>query len=227
VAPVRTFADRLDAAALQALESIGTRQAYRARTVLVHQGDPSRHVVLILEGWVKVAATARSGQEALLAIRGPGDIVGEMSAVDGRPRSATVRALTPVRALAMDGGRFLDRVLRSRTLATALLVHLAGNLRHADSKRLEYVSSDSSARLAGLLLELCARHGRKTAEGVVIDLPLSQRELATGASMSREAVGRVLRKYRERDVVITRRNRVIVVRPEVLRSLHGNASLDA
>lgn len=223
---VRTFADRLDASARQGLDAIGSPQSYRPRSVLVHQGDPSRHVVLIQDGWVKVTAASRAGHEALLAIRGPGDVVGEMSAVDDLPRAATVLALTPVRALTFDGKRFLEYALATPKAAHALLAHLAANLRQADSRRLEYVSSSSSARVARLLLELAAQRSTATPAGVHIDLPLTQRELAAAASMSREVVARVLRTFRERDLVRTARGHLIVVRPEVLRSLLGSASLD-
>jgi CRP-like cAMP-binding protein len=221
-----SFLAHLDPSERRALSALGTARRYAAKATLFHQGEPSRHVVLLLDGWVKVTSTARSGGEALLALRGPGDILGELSAVDGQPRSATVSALVPVYARVVDGDRFLESLARLPKLALALLAHVAGSLRESDSKRLEYVSSSSSTRLAALVLELAARHGRQTAEGVLIELPLTQRELATAAATSREVVARVLRTLREREVVRTRRRHVIVVQMEVLQSLSGSVPGD-
>lgn len=74
---------------------------YGPRSVLVHQDEPSTHVVIILAGWTKVTRSTANGYEALLALRGPGDVVGEGSAVSGRPRSATVTTLGKVEAVTL------------------------------------------------------------------------------------------------------------------------------
>jgi CRP/FNR family cyclic AMP-dependent transcriptional regulator len=215
----RSFLAQVDPAGRRTLAQLGTSRDYRPRTALFHQGEPSRHVLVLVDGWVKVTLTSRTGEEALLAIRGPGDIVGDQSAVDGKPRSATVTALTQLTARVIDGERFLDCLSHHPAVALGLLRHLSANLRESDYKRLEYVSASSSSRLAALLLSLVAEHGEPSPEGVVINLPLTQRELATAAATSREVVARTLRTLRARDIVRTRRQAIVVMRPEVLRSL--------
>jgi CRP/FNR family transcriptional regulator, cyclic AMP receptor protein len=222
----RSFLARLDPAAREHLAELGTLITYRARSTLFHQGEPTRHVLLLLAGWVTVASTSRAGEEALLAIRGPGDILGELSALDGQPRSATLSAITPVRATVVDGDRFRTALLHRPDLALALLQHIAENLRESDRKRLEFVSTNSSGRVATLILRLATDHGLPSDDGVVIPLPLTQRELATAAATSREVVARALRALRERDIVRTQRQRIVVVRPDVLRSLCQNMSGD-
>ncbi|WP_406074725.1 Crp/Fnr family transcriptional regulator [Micromonospora sp. NBC_01638] len=209
-----------------ALGRLGTHRVYRPRSTLFHQGEPSRHVILILDGWVKVTSSSRTGDEALLALRGPGDILGELAAVDGRGRSATVHVLLAVNALVIDGERFVGSLTQHPAIALALLRYISRNLRESDRHRLEYVSTSSSARIAARVLELAARHGTDTPDGVVIDLPLSQRELATAAATSREMAARTLRALRERDVLRTSRQRIVVVRPDVLRSLCRSVSSD-
>ncbi|MEU7934833.1 Crp/Fnr family transcriptional regulator [Micromonospora echinofusca] len=186
---------------------------------LFHQGDPSRYVLLLLDGWVKVTSVSRDGQEALLALRGPGDVIGDLAAVDGGTRSGTVTTLVPVVANVIEGTQFVDTVVGHPALALGLLRHLARGLRQSDVKRLEYVSASSFGRLAGLLTDLSERHGRPTPDGVVIDLPLSQRELATAAATSREAVARAMRALRDRDILRTGRREIVVVQPRVLRAL--------
>src|SRR5438046_10650422 len=105
-----SFAAQLDPATWEALARYGRLRSYPAWATLFHQGDPSRHVVIVLSGWVKVTSVSRGGNEALLALRGPGDILGELAAVDGGPRSATVTTLMPVTVQAVDGERFVEAV---------------------------------------------------------------------------------------------------------------------
>src|SRR5207248_2281569 len=79
------------------LEVAGRPRRYRARQRLIGEGEPGDHVIAVLGGRVKVSVQTRSGREILLAIKEPGDLVGELSAIDGRPREATSRALGRLR----------------------------------------------------------------------------------------------------------------------------------
>jgi CRP-like cAMP-binding protein len=198
---------------------------YAANAVLFHEGDPSRHVALIERGWVKVTATSRRGWEALLAIRGAGDILGELSAVDGRPRLATVRGLTQVEATVITAERLHSCMTTRPEIAMALLRHLAASLREADGRRAEYGASNGDSRLATLLLELVERHGIPAPEGMLIDLPLTQQDLAASVGVSREVVARTLRVLRSRRIVLTSRRRIVVARPDLLQSLAGSVSM--
>jgi CRP/FNR family transcriptional regulator, cyclic AMP receptor protein len=216
----QSFTAALSRTALATIESLGHVRAYHPGSVLFHQGEPTGHVAVLLQGWVKVVASARNGEEAFLAIRGPGDVLGELSAVDGRPRSATVSALVPVRVRVIQDGRFLEAVTASPELCLALLRHLTAHLRDSDRRRLEYVSTSTFQRLVALLVELADTYGDRRPDGtIVIRLPLTQWDLAAAAAMSREAIARGLRTLRERDLVRTDRRRIALTRPHLMRSL--------
>ena len=92
------------------LEVAGRPRRYRARQRLFREGEPGDHVIAVLGGRVKVSVQTRSGREILLAIKEPGDLVGELSAIDGRPRSATAIALEPVDALVVTAPAFVEFV---------------------------------------------------------------------------------------------------------------------
>ncbi|MFC7529756.1 Crp/Fnr family transcriptional regulator [Actinoplanes sp. GCM10030250] len=206
------------------LDSLGRPLSYRAGKVLFHQADPSTHVAFLIAGWVKVVSGAPSGEEAIIAIRGPGDVLGELSAIDGSPRSATVVALVDVDARVVPGEEFVNAVCGSPELSRALLRHLAVNLRQSDRKRLEYLSTDTFQRLIALLVEMIGSYGHSAADGAVeIRLPLSQQDMATAAAMSRPAVARGLRKLRERGLVETGGRYLVITRPELLRAIHERA----
>ena len=217
---VPTFVKGLPENIRLALLRLGRPTFHRRGTVLLGPRYEGRNVFLIASGWVKILAMARGGEETLLAIRGPGDVIGELSAIDGRPRSAVVEAFADVEAIEISGRTFLEETVHTPELSLALLRHLAAHLRESDLRRVEFISSDTFGRLVVHLLELAAEHGEGDAAGqIVLRLPLTQTDLAGRSAMSREAVARGLRKLRERDLVRTGRRGIVIVRPEQLRLL--------
>ncbi|MFJ2073740.1 Crp/Fnr family transcriptional regulator [Streptomyces anulatus] len=211
------FLARLEKEDRANLLTLGRVLSFPSRSALVHQYEPSAHALLILHGWTKVTASAENGYEALLALRGPGDIVGESAALTGRPRSATVTALAPVRASVIEHGRFREFVSRSPTVSLKLLELTSDRTRAADQRRLEFASMSVRERFAVLLLDLLHTHGRRTDEGIEIDVPLSKQELAGAVGASREMVQRLLKDFRARGIVVTGRRALVIVRPSALR----------
>lgn len=213
------FLARLEKTDRAALLALGHELSFAPRVVLLHQSEPSSHVLFVVEGWTKVTAAAANGYEALLALRGPGDVVGESAALTGRSRSATVTALEQVRTVAVQRDRFTQFLARSPAVSLALLGLTSDRTRAADRRRLEFASMNVRERFAALLLELARTHGRHTAVGIELSVPLSKQELAGSVGASREMVQRLLKELRERGVVITGRRALVIVRPGVLRRI--------
>ncbi|MGW2029067.1 Crp/Fnr family transcriptional regulator [Streptomyces argyrophylli] len=213
------FLARLEKPDRAALLALGSELDFAPRAVLLRQREPSAHVLFVLRGWTKVTAAAANGYEALLALRGPGDIIGESAALTGRTRSATVTALEDVRAVAVHRERFTAFLTDSPAVSFALLGLTSDRTRAADRRRLEFASMTVRERFATLLLDLARTHGRTTGEGVELSVPLSKQELAGSVGASREAVQRLLKELRERDVVRTGRRELVIVRPDVLRRI--------
>ncbi|MFH8488014.1 Crp/Fnr family transcriptional regulator [Streptomyces longisporoflavus] len=213
------FLARLENEERSALLSLGHELSFAPRIQLLHQNEPSSHVLLIVHGWTKVTAAAANGYEALLALRGPGDIIGESAALTGRPRSATVTALEAVRAVAVEHDRFTDFLGRSPAVSFALLGLTSDRTRAADRRRLEFASMSVRERFAALLLDLARTHGRRTDEGIELAVPLSKQELAGSVGASREMVQRLLKELRDRDAVATGRRALVIMRPDLLRRI--------
>ncbi|MFB0627192.1 Crp/Fnr family transcriptional regulator [Streptomyces sp. AB3(2024)] len=220
------FLARLEDEEGAALRALGREIPFAARATLIHQNEPAAHVLLILHGWTKVTASAANGYEALLALRGPGDIIGESAALTGRPRSATVTALEPVRAVAIEHERFRTFLAGAPGAALQLLALTSDRTRAADRRRLEFAAMSVRERLAVLLQDLARTHGRRTAEGVEVAVPLTKQELAGAVGASREMVQRQLKELRERGVVLTGRRALVIVRPDVLRRIAESPDAD-
>jgi CRP/FNR family transcriptional regulator, cyclic AMP receptor protein len=215
------YLDRLDPADRDTLVERGRRRRWPAGASLFLEGDQSGTVVFVVSGRVKVFSLTEQGEEILLAVRGPGALLGEVSAVDGGPRSASVAALEPVTAIVLTADAFLDYLRTHAAAATVLLQMVTSRLRDADRKRVEFAAYDIASRVARRLVELAERFGEPDENGVRIAVALSQDELAGWVGASREAVAKALHQLRGLHVVETGRRRITVVDPPALRRLAG------
>ncbi|MDX6696979.1 MAG: hypothetical protein QOE65_376 [Solirubrobacteraceae bacterium] len=212
------FLDALTAAEREALAGRAAGREFERGATLFHQHDGSDRVVVVRSGRVKISTVTGDGREVVLAFRGPGELLGEQSAIDGEPRSATVTALEPVEALVLAASDFRAFLEAHPRVALDLLAMLSRRLRDADRKRVDFAGRDTVGRVAARLVELAAEHGEAGADGLEITLPLSQDELAGWTGSSREAVGKALHQMRSLGWIQTRRRRITVVDLEALRS---------
>jgi CRP/FNR family cyclic AMP-dependent transcriptional regulator len=213
---------RLDPADRDALLERGRRRRWPVGSSLFLEGDQSGTVVFVVSGRVKVFSLTEQGEEILLAVRGPGALLGEVSAVDGGPRSASVAALEPVTALVLTADAFLEYLRTHAGAATVLLQLVTARLRDADRKRVEFAAYDIPSRVARRLVELAERFGEPDENGVRITVALSQDELAGWVGASREAVAKALRVLRDRRLVSTgRRTMTVLDLPALRRRGHG------
>ncbi len=216
-----SWLDELPEPLAEELRALGSERRYGAGVAIFHHGDEPGSVLLLIEGRVKVALLGPQGREAILGFVGPGELVGDVAALDGGPRSATVEAVDPVRALVVPRAAF-ERFASARPeAALALLRSLARRLRQADEQRLEFAAYDVVGRVARRLVDLCDRHGEPVEGGTMITLPLSQDELAAWTGSSREAVAKALQLLRRLHWVETHRRRIVVVDLAALREYAG------
>jgi CRP-like cAMP-binding protein len=175
------------------------------------QGDTADQIAIIGFGIVKITASTAGGREALLGLRGAGELVGELAAIDRRPRSATVRALDRVQVRMVPAAAFRQFLRAYPEALLAVLAAVISRLREADRRRIEFADCDVPERVRLLLAELVGTHGRTAADGtVIIGLALSQEEIASATGASREAVAKALRRLRDQQIITTSRRRIAV-----------------
>lgn len=174
--------------------------------VMFHQGDEGRHVHLLLVGAVKVTKAEADGGEALLTLRAAGDLVGDMAALDGRPRSATVTALTPVTSRWLTYQQFRAFVERP-SVSGGFARYTMARLREADQQRTEIALLPVRVRFARALLRLATP---AAGEPGALEVRLAQEELARLVGASRNAIVGELTELRKAGVLATRRGAVII-----------------
>jgi CRP-like cAMP-binding protein len=211
--------EQLPAAERAALHAAGNARRYRAGATLFHEGDPSAWVVLISRGRLKVASVTGDGKDVVLAVRGPGEVVGELSALDGLPRSATATAIEDVDARVVPAEAFLAFLASHPQASLRLLSSVCRRLRDADRRRVEFVALDATGRVAHRLVELAEQFGVATPGGAVrIDVPITQQDLAGWTGSSREAIGKALSTLRSCGCVATSRRSITILDVERLRA---------
>jgi CRP-like cAMP-binding protein len=174
-------------------------------------------VVIIESGVAKAVVTTEDGAEVALALRGPGDILGELAAVAGGRRSASVVAVEPIAALVLSTESFRSYLHEHPGAALVLLGALAERNRDATRRHAEFGTYDTRLRLARLIAHLAETYGEPNERGVRVRL-LTQDELASFCAASREAVARALRTLRDEGLVETGRRTVTVTDLDRLRT---------
>lgn len=209
--PQAGFWGALSAADQEGLKQLATVRSFLDEAVIINQDDEPRIVLVILRGCVKVVARDTTGYQAVLALRDPGDLIGEMASIDGIPRSAAVLAIGDVRALVLRTTDFRTYMRTHPDACDVLQRCISARLREADRHRTT-AARPVAKRLAAVLLDLAERHGRPDGDGaIVIDLPLSQDDLAGLLSVSRRTVSRVMENWRRNEIVLTGRRSIVIM----------------
>jgi len=213
------FLGRLLPTTRQEVLDHGRPRRYEPGDRILREGDRDRHVILLTSGFVKVT-THIEGIEALVAIRGAGDIVGEAAALSDQPRMASVIACGKVTARLVTAEAFGTVLIRYPDVARLVTITLAERLRWANDRRADFVAFPVEVRLARVLVEISVRFGRRAAhEAVAIDVPLSQRELATMVGASEDTVQKALRALRRAGLIHSTYRRLTVLDPAGLRRM--------
>ncbi|MEV5574856.1 Crp/Fnr family transcriptional regulator [Spirillospora sp. NPDC052269] len=196
------------------LLELGSARPYTAGGTLLRQGDPPTHVLALTTGRVKIVRSSTEGDDLVLAVRGPGEILGDYSVLGQDDRSATVIAVEPCTTYAIPADRFLTFV-RTSGLEADLLRHAMTRIRESEAWRAELSALPARTRLARTLL----RFGASPTGAIGLD----QTEIAGAAGLARSTAAGELAHLRERGIVTTARRRVVITDPDALRILAGSS----
>ena len=206
------FRDRLDPVDRLELDSLGTTRILRSGQVLFLQGERGGRVAIVRSGLVKVSAADEQGRVSLLGFRRPGELIGDIEALDDLTRDATAVVVEPSSVQVVPATEFLG-FLRSHPLAAVAFARvLAQQVRSGVDHRLRSAQSVAE-RLAVCLLRLTEQHGQRRIEdgALVIGVPLSQDDLASLVDASRDSIAKTLTTWRRLKIVETGRRHLAVV----------------
>lgn len=187
--------------------------------VIFHHGDPGGLLYIISDGKVKITHSTPDGQEALLAILGNGDFFGELALLDNSPRSATAEALESTQTLTLHRADFRRFLNNNPDFAMHVLQTMAQHIRRLNSQLSDIFFLDLPGRLARTLLRLADQHGRPVEEGILIDLTLTQTDLAEMTGATRVSINKSLGRFRRDGWVKTKGRRFTILDRGALENL--------
>lgn len=210
---------RLPGEDMRALASRGRMRSYPAGTTIFSEGERGDSLHVVVEGRVRITVTSGAGDEATVAMVGPGDCFGELSLLDGRPRSASAIASTPTKTFMVTRDGFVEWVKERPAAALAIMETLSLRLRRTDEALADLAFLDLAHRLAKQLIALASIH---TSDGPPkldppVRISVTQGELASMLGVSRESVNKQLNLFAREGLLTLSRGAVTLLDPEALR----------
>lgn len=185
----------------ESLEKCIVRRSYPGGQILFHMGDDGGSLHIVERGRVKVTIPSNTGEELILAILGAGEVLGELSLFDGKPRSATVQALEKTETLCLHRKDLLA-LMRSRfDVVEKILEVLVRRIRDADMLLAERNFLDITSRLAKKILDLGDTHGIQEGGQIRIGVKITQKDLASMIGATRESINKQLKTLRDHGLV--------------------------
>lgn len=190
-------------------DSLGKR-TFGKGMIIFHKGSPGQTLYIIESGKVRIFILSESGQEISVNIYGPSDVFGELSLLDGLPRSAGAVAVERTVTYTLHRDDFLRHLEAYPRMAKSIMEVLSTRLRYTTIYAESLSFLDVYGRVAAKLLELADRYGVKK-DGIEIDLRLTQAELATWVVATRESVNKVLGTFRDQGLIRVEGQRITIL----------------
>ncbi|TAJ98441.1 MAG: Crp/Fnr family transcriptional regulator [Chloroflexota bacterium] len=188
-----------------------TRRSAPRGAMLMGEGDATDSLYIVISGRLKVMMGDADGKEVILALLGPGEIVGEMGLIDDSPRSATVISIEPSELLAISKREFHKCLAENFDMVMGVMKGLVRRLREADRKIGSLALLDVYGRVARLLIDMAENvNGQR-----IVTKRLPKQDIAKMIGASREMVSRVMKDL-QIGGYIEPRGSTIVLRDKIL-----------
>jgi CRP/FNR family cyclic AMP-dependent transcriptional regulator len=184
---------------------------------LFMEGDDGDALYVVLEGKMKLTRAATDGRENLLSVIGPGEMFGELSLFDPRPRTSSASAVTDAVLASLKHEALIPWLRERPEVSMHMLRALAQRLRRANDVMADLVFTDVPGRVAKNLLDLADRFGHQEADGLHVHHDLTQEELAQLVGASRETVNKALADFAARGWLQISARSVLILDAERLR----------
>ncbi|MBC8504864.1 MAG: Crp/Fnr family transcriptional regulator [Anaerolineales bacterium] len=178
--------------------------------------DPANTAYVLIEGKVKLTQITPDGQQVILGYLVPGRVFGIIAILKKVTYPVSAEAVGKCRALAWDRPTMNGLMEQSPRLALNALRIMAGQIREFQNRVRELSTQRVEQRVARAVLRLARQSGRKTEQGVLIDLPLSRQDLAEMTGTTLFTVSRVFKEWEKRGLVASKRQQVTILIPHGL-----------
>ncbi len=204
-----TLFEGLDEHALAAVTARSAVKTFQKNTIIIHEGDESDSLYIIMDGKVKIFLSDADGKEVIVATAGPGNYFGELAHIDKAPRSASVMTLDRAKFVVISGREFVELMQENPVIALNLIRELARRLKITTGNVRSFALMDVYGRVSKLLREMAVdeENGKK----VIVEKP-TQQAIANMVGASREMVSRILKELSVGGYISTEGKRLTINR---------------
>jgi CRP/FNR family cyclic AMP-dependent transcriptional regulator len=186
---------------LQAIADICTRKTKPGNTVLFTEKDPGAEFYMVLSGSVKIYTTGSNSEEKILSMCKAGESFGEMSLIDGKPRSASAKTLEDSVLVTITGDSFLALLRDHFDITLGIMRELGNRLRDTNQHVYDLTFLDARTRVIKSLIKLANKHGNRSGTTITIKLVLNYDEIAQMAGVQKVNLMQVVRDLEERQIL--------------------------
>lgn len=184
---------------------------YDKKEIVHHQGNPSFGIFCIQSGLVKVVKTEIPGKQYIIRLAGPGDILGLPTLFTGIPYLWTAQVVEPATICFLPRDVVVKAAQEDKQMAEKIIQMLSRFVIESEKGRVELANGSARQRMAGLLVLLSSRCGAREKRGMRFNLPLSRREIADMVGLRSETAIRVLKEFREDQLLKINGNEIVIV----------------
>ena len=199
---------------LDAIAKVTITRSFGKDVVIILAEEEGDALFIISGGQVKVSIVSEDGREVILSLLGEGAVFGELSLLDGKPRSANVVATEPTELYMVRRSDFLQLVYRVPQIAIGLLAELASRLRKTDRKIEGLALLDVTSRISETLLQLANEQGTESEEGILLKSRPTHQQLANMSGTTRETVSRVLKRLENQGYISASGRSITILRED-------------
>ncbi|KRF00438.1 hypothetical protein ASG89_26770 [Paenibacillus sp. Soil766] len=186
---------------LNALIEICTRRTYKAGTILFQEKELGSVFYMVLSGSVKIFTTSTSGEEKILTICKSSESFGELSLIDGKPRSASAQTLEECILLTITGQSFLELLRNHFDISLGIMQELSNRLRDTNQQVYDLTFVDARTRVIKSLIKMANTHGQRKGTTIVIKLVLNFDEISQLAGVQKSTLMQVIRDLEEKKIL--------------------------
>jgi CRP/FNR family transcriptional regulator, nitrogen oxide reductase regulator len=199
-----------DTAVLRAAIPLAQARTFERGTFIFHEGDPATTFYILEDGRVRLTQITPEGQQIIVRYLGPGDGMGIIVVLSDTTYPVTADTVADTRLLCWYKDDIRQLMLQYPSLALSGMNMIARRFIELQARFRELATERVEQRVARTLLRLVRQAGRRTDEGVLIDMPLSRQDLAEMTGTTLFTVSRILSKWEQDGLIQTSRERVVI-----------------
>lgn len=191
---------------------------YKKNSLIFLEGEPGKFFYFIFKGLIKLSKVSNDGQEKIIQILKTNDIIGEVVLFDGGNYPTTAEVIEDCLLGRIKCSDFINIINNNPNIANNFLKVMSIRLRQAQRQIRNLALKDAYGRLASRLFKLSRDHGVENDKGIVIEINLSNQEIAKLVGTSRETVSRILNEFKRKNIIDINQQKITIINMKKLKS---------